>query len=317
MTGELILEKEIRQAPLANLKREVRLIPRDTVAGRALVVVISIMAFLACLTAGGALLVAQASRDWRSDVLSDVTIQIKPRSGDEIERLVSKAVAVASKSPDVVSVKAYSNEESERLLAPWLGNSLDLGVLPVPRIIVVHMASSNDDNLAALRAAVGKEVPQANLDDHRVWASRIGLMANAIVVLAAALFILVIIAMATVTGFATRGAMAGNREIIEILHFVGASDAFIAGEFQTHFLRLGFRAAVIGVSSAIGFFLAGSALSSWKANSPGGDEIVAMFGAFALGPMGYVVLALIGAGVTLLTGFLSRQIVFNHLRDLI
>jgi cell division transport system permease protein len=165
--------------------------------------------------------------------------------------------------------------------------------------------------------ALGREVPQANLDDHRVWASRIGIMANAIVGLAVALFILVIVAMATAIGFATRGAMAGNREIVEILHFVGASDAFIAGEFQIHFLRLGFRGAVIGVLSAIGFFLLCSALSSWRANSPGGDEIAAMFGAFSLGAGGYVLLALVGAAVTLLTGFLSRRIVFNHLRDLI
>ena len=40
--------------------------------------------------------------------------------------------------------------------------------------------------------------------------------------------------------------MAGNREIIEVLHFVGASDAFIAREFQSHFRRLGLRGAIIG-----------------------------------------------------------------------
>ena len=61
-------------APQPLLKRDTPLIPGDSIAGRALVVVIAIMTFLACLTAGGALLVAQASEGWRSDVLRDVTI---------------------------------------------------------------------------------------------------------------------------------------------------------------------------------------------------------------------------------------------------
>ena len=73
------------------------LIPGDSVAGRALVVVIAIMTFLACLTAGAALLVADASQAWRSDVLREATIQVKPRPGDDVESLVSKAAAIASK----------------------------------------------------------------------------------------------------------------------------------------------------------------------------------------------------------------------------
>ena len=45
-----------------------------------------------------------------------------------------------------------------------------------------------------------------------------------IVTFAIAVFLLVIVAMATAIGFATRGAVANAREIVEVLHFVGASD---------------------------------------------------------------------------------------------
>ena len=129
-------------------------------------------------------------------------------------------------------------------------------------------------------AAIGSRaaVPEANLDDHRMWAARIGTMADAVVVLAAALFALMILAMGTAIGFATRGAMAGNREIVEVLHLVGASDAFIAREFQTHFRRLGFRGSIIGGLAAMAFFAAASLLSFSWAHSPGGEEIAAMFG---------------------------------------
>jgi cell division transport system permease protein len=314
--NEPIVDPLLAADPEATFEGDAPLIPRDSVAGRALVVVIAIMTFLACLTAGAALLVADASRSWRSEVVRDATIQVKAGPGDNIDSLVAKAVAIASQAKGVESVHAYSKPESERLLEPWLGNGLDLSQLPIPRLIVVRLGGQRPEDLAALRAALASAVPQANLDDHRVWAARIGTMAEAVVVLAAALFALMILAMGTAIGFATRGAMAGNREIVEVLHLVGASDNFIAREFQTHFRRLGLRGSMIGGVAAMAFFAAAALLSFLWAHSPGGEEIAAMFGSFALGPYGYVALALVCAAVTLLTGLLSREIALRHLRTL-
>ena len=315
--NEPIVEPVLAVESESSFKTNAPLIPRDSVAGRALVVVIAIMTFLACLTAGAALLVAHASQAWRSDVLREATIQVKPGAGDDIESLVAKAVAVASRSPEVESARAYSKAESEKLLEPWLGAGLDLSQLPVPRIIVLRLRGQRpDDDLASFRSALASAVPQAVLDDHRIWATRLGAMADAVVVLAAALFMLMIVAMSTAIGFATRGAVAANREIVEVLHLVGASNGFIAKEFQGHFRRLGLRGAMIGGLAAIASFAAGSALSFWRAHSPGGDEIAAMFGSFALGPSGYLALVAVCVAVTLLTGLLSREIVMRHLQNL-
>ena len=314
--NEPIVDPLLAVEPQAMFESDAPLIPRDSVAGRALVVVITIMTFLACLTAGAALLVADAARVWRSAVLRDATIQVKGGAGQDIESLVAKAVAIASKAKGVESAHAYSKAESERLLEPWLGSGLDLSQLPIPRLIVVRLGSQRPEDLAALRSALASAVPQANLDDHRIWAERLGTMADAVVVLAVALFALMIVAMGTAIGFATRGAMAGNREIVEVLHLVGASDKFIAREFQAHFRRLGLRGSMIGGLAALAFFAAASLLSFWWAHSPGGDEIAAMFGSFALGLYGYVALAAVCAAVTLLTGFLSREIALRHLQTL-
>ena len=93
--NEPIVEPILAVEPEPSFNTNAPLIPRDSVAGRALVVVIAIMTFLACLTAGAALLVADASQAWRSDVLREATIQVKSRAGDDVESLVAKAVAIA------------------------------------------------------------------------------------------------------------------------------------------------------------------------------------------------------------------------------
>lgn len=303
--------------PDSQLKRDMPLVPPGSIAGRALIVVIAIMTFLACLTAGGAILVSEASQRWRADVSRDVTIQIKPRPGDDVEALVAAAADIAARAPGVADVHAYTKAESEKLLAPWLGEGFDLGQLPVPRLIVVHMSSGHREDLKPLRDALAAGAPTANLDDHRLWLSRLGAMADTVVIFAAALFALMIVAMATAIGFATRGAMAGNREIIEVLHFVGAADSYVARQFQGHFLRLGLRGAAIGGAAAASFFALAALFSTWGGGSAGGDELAALFGAFQLGLFGYVAILAICLAIAGLTGFLSRQIVFRQLRSLL
>src|ERR1700729_1010892 len=236
------------------LKHDMPLVPASSIAGRALVIVIAIMTFLACLTAGGAILVAGASQDWRGEGSREVTIQIKPAPGQDIEAAVAKATETARMANGVANVRALSKQESEQLLEPWLGNGLDLTELPIPRLIIVRMLDLKAPDIAALRNALAAQAPGASLDDHRLWLARLDTMADAIVILASLLFVLMIFAMTMAVGFATRGAMAGNREIIEGLHFVGAADSYISRPFQAPFLRLGLKGGLLGGLLAAAFF---------------------------------------------------------------
>ena len=298
------------------LRRDMPLVPASSIAGRALVIVIAIMTFLACLTAGGAILVAGASQQWRGEVSREVTVQVKPAAGQDIEAEVGKAAEAARKAAGVAEVHAMSRQESEQLLEPWLGNGLDLSELPIPRLIVVRMQNRSAPDIEALRQALAAQAPGASLDDHRLWLARLDTMADAIVIFALLLFILMISAMTMAVGFATRGAMAGNREIIEVLHFVGAADGYISRQFQAHFLRLGTKGGLLGGALAALFFATAALLSLWWTNSVGGEEIGALFGAFSLGPKGYAAILGVAAAIAILTGAVSRIIVFRHLRRL-
>src|SRR5580693_7759611 len=78
-----------------SLRREVPLVPAESIAGRALVTVIAIMTFLASLTAGTAMLISDAAQDWRHSVSREMTIQIRPIVGRDLEAETAKAVELA------------------------------------------------------------------------------------------------------------------------------------------------------------------------------------------------------------------------------
>jgi cell division transport system permease protein len=289
------------------------LIPADSIGGRALVVVISIMTFLVCLTAGAATLVVEDSHRWKESVSNEITIQVKARSGEDTEAVVKKAVEIAGRTPGIAVARALSQSESSRILEPWLGQDLDLTQLPVPRLIVVSVNAAQPPDLQALREALASNAPRASLDDHHLWISRLNALSQMIVLFAVGLLALMVVAMSTAIGFATRGAMAGNREIIAVLHFVGAADGFIARQFQSHFARLGSRGAAIGGCVATLFFALPALFSYGSRNSFGFDGFDALSNELTLGAVGYGLIAISCLVIATLTGLISRAIVFNYL----
>ncbi len=298
------------------LRRDMPLVPISSIAGRALVTIIAIMTFLGSLTAGAAVMVAGVSADWRHSVAREMTIQIRPVSGHDLDAEVTQATSLARAAPGVASATPFDRQQGERLLEPWLGSGLDLHDLPIPRLIVVKLTPGGGFEGSALRKALEAAMPAVSLDDHQLWMDRLAAMADTVVAVAVVILVLVLAAMGLAVGFATRGAMAGNQEIVGVLHFVGAEDGFIAGEFQHHFLRLGLRGGLIGGVSAIGVFLLAGGLESWMAATPGGDQLEALFGGFSLGLSGYVAILLIAVLIAFIAGLVSRTIVKRHLERL-
>ena len=159
-------------------KSETPIVARNSIAGRALVAVVAIMTFLASLTVGAVMLVRDAASDWQSDVSREITIQVRPEANRDIEAEVARAVEIARAFPGIAEVRPYSRAESASLLEPWLGTGLALEDLPVPRMIVVRLASDTTPDLAPLRKSLTDRVAGVTLDDHRAWIDRMRSMAS-------------------------------------------------------------------------------------------------------------------------------------------
>lgn len=304
------------QALPANLRRDQPLVPVDTVAGRALMAVIAILTFLAALSAGAAVLAARASEQWRGAVSDEMTIQIRPESHRSIEEDVARAVAMAQALDGIESVRAVPKAESDKLLEPWLGTGLDLVELPVPRLIVLKLKPGAAPDIARFGPALRNEVPTAILDDHRLWLRRLSAMASTIIVSGFVIVLLVLTAAALAVAFATRGAMAGSRESVEVLHFVGADDDFIAREFQSRFIRLGLRGGAVGGLAAIVAIALLGLVSSFWATAPEAEQLQALFGAFEIGWAGYAAVLLVAVVVATIAGIVSRFTVRHYLKML-
>jgi cell division transport system permease protein len=292
------------------------IVPRATIAGRALVAVVAIMTFLASLSTGAVLLVSAAAAEWQSDVASEITVQVRPQTGRDLERDSAAAADAMRTQPGIVDVRPFSKDESAKLLEPWLGSGLSLDDLPVPRVVVGRVQPGVSLDLAGLRKALAQAAPSASVDDHRAWIERMRSMSGATVFAGLGILALVIIATIISVSFATRGAMAANRPIVEVLHFVGAGDRYIADRFFWHFLLLGLEGGVIGGGAAMLAFGFSESVAGWFSGTPVGDQFAALLGTFSLRPSGYLALAVQAVLIAAVTAWASRHTLFKTLDEI-
>lgn len=276
------------QQPLPTIESSI--VPPQSIGGRALVAVVAIMTFLASLTTGAVMLVRANAAEWQTEVLREVTIQVRPGTGRDLDTAVENAAAIARSFSGIAEVRPYSKEQSAQLLEPWIGSGLAIGDLPVPRVIVVKLASGAEVDIAGLRSALTTKVPGASLDDHRGWIDRMRAISDFVVIGGIIVFGLVIAATILSVSFATRGAMAANRPVIEVLHFIGARDRFISGQFQRHFLWLGLKGGAIGGAAAILLFALIAPIEALIRDTAGAEQFAALFGSITMGTAGYVVI---------------------------
>jgi cell division transport system permease protein len=308
-------------APARNMRKKSKkisapIVPAGSVTGRSLTLVIAIMCCLACLTAGAVYLINQSAEAWLNDIASEVTVQIEAREKVDSEKVVKEVAAFLGRQSGIRSVRPLSVEESAQLLEPWLGHVDALKALPVPRLIALELDRASPPNLDTVRGELERQFAGATLDDHRRWQQQIRTVTRSFALGGLAILLLVAAATTAIIISATKSSMASNREIVEVLHFVGATDRFIAREFEKHFLRLGVRAGLVGAAVALAVFVTmPTVMELLGGGTVTIGEIRRLIGAGALDMAGYVLLGIVVVVVAALCMLTSRLGVFRILKE--
>jgi cell division transport system permease protein len=291
------------------------LVLSDPAATRSLVAIIAILTFLAGLAAAGAEIVAAGSREWRASISREATIQLRPQAGRDIEADLARVAALGRSTEGVVEARIVSKTEAEALLEPWLGRGLDLSSLPVPRLVVLRLGIDAAPDLKGLARRIAADISGASLDDHSAWRARLSGLANTVIGIAAGLVVLVIVASGIAIGFATRGAMAGSRDVVDVLQLVGADRRFIVREFAQRFLWLAAAAALCGAAgAALTAPLLGNVASLASATGSGASD--AFLGSASIGWRGYLLIGVVAATVAAIAGLVSVATAKRFLRQL-
>lgn len=268
--------------------------------------VIAVMVLLAVLALAGGLGLSSAMAGWNRSVEGSLTAQILATKGQPPAEAVERAVTLLATTPGVKSARAMGREEVDALLAPWLGAE-NLGTdLPVPTLIDVQLDPGAGVDVPALAARLTQAVPDARLDDHQDWLMPLVRLAQVLQILAVSIVLLVGLVTVAMVVFATRAGLVVHKDVIEVLHLIGAHDGYIARQFQSHTCRL----ALLG--GVPGFLVAALALLILRGLSSGLQA--ALIPHVALGPLGWATLSLVPLIAVLLAVLTARVTVLGTLQ---
>jgi len=220
-------------------------------SSRYLPVVIAAMVFLASLALIGLFSISSAVEDWSKTISDNLTVEVAYEDGADMTGRAATAVKFLKAVPGMGSVRAIPIEETARLLEPFLGRIDVISRLPLPRLIEIQIGQNSALDLVALASKLEETVPGARLNTHRPWLNRMILLARSIQFLAGAIMFLISVVTVIIIIFAARTGMVMHREVIEVLHLIGAKDTYIARQFQDYFAKLSLFGAIPGLVIAI------------------------------------------------------------------
>lgn len=222
-------------------------LPLEKDAGsRLLSLVMAAMVFLAVLALAGAFILDHSLATWRAGIAGQLTVEIAPGK----KAAVRTAVSILRADPTVAVAEPLRASDIEALLRPWLGAAPLPQDIPVPQLISVRLKPGARLDTSALRKALRAKVPGARVDDASLWLKPLARFIHVVETLSVAVVALIALATVMMVVFATRAGLAVHREVIELLHLMGARDSYIARQFARHTFKLSALGAALGVAGA-------------------------------------------------------------------
>jgi cell division transport system permease protein len=216
-------------------------------SGRFLPWIIALMAYLAAMGGVGLVWLGDTLSQWNASLASALTLQIP---ADASQPRVEMALAALKQTKGITSARVLQPDETAKLLQPWLGDSVAVTTLPLPHLVDVRIDPQATIDYTTLRQQLDSIVPNAQLENNRSWLGTVRAFALRIEGIITAGVVAVTVLIVIIIIFTTRIGLAIHRSVIELLHLLGARDAYIARQFQMHALSLGLRGGIIGGGAA-------------------------------------------------------------------
>ena len=213
---------------------------------------IAFMSLLAILSVAGFLLLKQVSDLFEYNSNDTMTIQVPSGNSEKrTNKKITQIINILRETGGVIEVSLVPKVEVIQLLKPWLGSISGSQTLPLPQIIDIKIDRSSGITPEKISNVLTIIVPDITVDDHSIWL--IGLVKTLQSAELTALFILLLIIFVIIGTviFTTRTGMGIHKQTIEVLHFVGAHDDFIARQFAIRGLVVGLQGGLIGFLFAI------------------------------------------------------------------
>lgn len=215
---------------------------------------IGLMSILGILALAASFALSAMTHRWSEGLDHKVSVEIPAADsgGDIIDQgiiksMTEEAAKMLRANGNVVEATVMDEKDIRKLLSPWLGDDMVMDSIPIPGLISVTFKKDSNPDLKDLELQLKDVAPRARIDTHESWLSDVVRFTGALQF--AAILLGLIIGLTTLVAVAggVRSKLSENKEELELLHLMGASDSYIAKQLQRHTLILSLQGGAAGV----------------------------------------------------------------------
>lgn len=196
---------------------------------------------------------------------NNITVNIPVLDGEHSpsDEAITKIINALQQSSGVEAVVRVEQKNLQKMLVPWLGETMANAELPLPIVLDVTLKDGTTVDIPKLQTALSQLAAGTEVDTHEAWVSAFISFSTAIRTVIAMFAILIIISIGLMIAFTSRASLHLHSKAVSLLHSIGAEDGYIARQFQQEACALTLRGASAGcVIAALGFWGMGQYMQS-------------------------------------------------------
>ncbi len=283
---------------------------------RYMTTVITLMVFLGFLCAALGLTLHAINTRWTTGLEGKMTVEIPAqgidqslRERDALDAIAQSVIAEFQNHRFVRKIEVISQEAMTDMISPWLGERQNYADLPLPVLISVEVEGTlGEKDLLTLQNAVVSIDAASRLDTHKDWLAELLRFTGAIKLVALVMGIVITLTTLMAVAGVVRARLAAHMADVELLHLMGATDTYIARQFQGHILGLSLRGCLIGAGMGV-LMIKGI---GWVAGQLG----FILMPDFAITMSSWVMLCLVPIAIIGLCFVTARATILNALKDM-
>jgi cell division transport system permease protein len=213
---------------------------------------VGVMSYLTVLMLVVVFALSAVQKYWETGLTGRMTVEIPYKKGvsfssNSKEELLQKLNALPG-----IQAHALTMDDIGKLVGPWLGTGEILEELPLPTLIdVTRLELQDTASLKEIETTAHSVIPDATLDTHEEWLADLMQLAKACRMILVVISVILALTAALTVAATAKTRLALHKAEVDLLHLIGATDSYIATQFQRQAFRLATEGAGAGLFLAI------------------------------------------------------------------
>ncbi|GHU12696.1 hypothetical protein FACS189449_06850 [Alphaproteobacteria bacterium] len=189
--------------------------------------------------------------DWNKALKGHITIEFQSSVDGTDEKLTEKQISdiieIVKAADGIKSIRKLQESDMLKIIEPWLSGTPIPDDFPFPTIFDVESEKDSQVDLLLLTERLSRVSSNVKVHDHASWYSQILKVSSGLFSFSILLSILIFTTVCATVIFITKRTLNVHENIVKILQLIGASDSYIASQFNKYYFSIGYKASSIAI----------------------------------------------------------------------